>query len=107
MDEQVSDICLFVWLRTIDFQVPNKVDYQTLVPNLIKYHKSLNNTKDDGAYTFNGGHQLSVIIQVACFGGRSLGRGCGVVGSEEAPRLRVQIMWLVSIRVVLFCFVYL
>ena len=43
-------------IRTYDFQVPKKADYQTLVPNLIKYHKSLTSVKDDGAsYTFNGG----------------------------------------------------
>jgi hypothetical protein len=46
------------FFRTIDFQVLNKSDFQSLVPNLIKYHKSLTNSnKDDGAYTFNsGGH---------------------------------------------------
>mmetsp|Transcript_13290 Transcript_13290/g.21755 ORF Transcript_13290/g.21755 Transcript_13290/m.21755 type:complete len:521 (+) Transcript_13290:75-1637(+) len=41
--------------RTIDFQVPTKADFQGLVPNLIKYHKSLiTHSKDDGAYTFSG-----------------------------------------------------
>ena len=42
--------------RTIDFQVPIKADYLSLVPNLIKYHRSLTNSKDDGAsYTGNSG----------------------------------------------------
>lgn len=49
-------LLLRVCHRTIDFQVTDKGDYQSLVSNLIKYHRSLNSSdKDDGAYTYNSG----------------------------------------------------